>query len=160
MLLCHQFFQIILLVMTVPYLLKAKMDAGPAGWLAAVLANWQHPHKKSHPIQFPIFSCHSPKGKKGFHCNSSRKLIIFIYIPFFQCFCARHWDQKWVRKVNRSSQPRRGDQSGNEWLWDLINYTGSNRLRDLTQRWSMPNWFGRARKFCWTGDIWAGFWSL
>lgn len=77
------------------------------------------------------------KGEKGFHCNSSRKLIIFIYIPFFQHFCARHWDQKWVRKMNRSSQPSRGDQSGNEWLWDLINYTGSNRLRGLTQGWSM-----------------------
>lgn len=83
MLLCHQFFQIILLVLTVPYLLKAKMDAGPAGWLAAVLANWQNPHKKSHLIQFPMFSCHSPKGTKAFIAiQAGNSLSLFIFHSF------------------------------------------------------------------------------
>lgn len=55
MLLSHQFFWIIVFVLMVPYLLKVKMDAGPSGWLAAAMADWQNRHKKSHQIRLSIF---------------------------------------------------------------------------------------------------------
>lgn len=90
MLLSHQFFWIIVFVLMVPYLLKVKMDAGPSGWLAAAMADWQNRHKKSHQIRLSIFFLLFAEGRESFHCNSNREFIIFIYTPFLQHFCVRH----------------------------------------------------------------------
>lgn len=64
MLLSHQCFPSIPLVLTAPYLLKAQMAADPTAGLAAVLAVWQNSHKKSHQMQPPSFSSHSQKVEK------------------------------------------------------------------------------------------------
>ena len=47
------------LVLTAPYLLKAKVAAGPPGWLTEVRACWQDSHTEPHHIQPPSSSSHS-----------------------------------------------------------------------------------------------------
>lgn len=83
MLLSHQFFWIIVFVLMVPYLLKVKMDAGPSGWLAAAMADWQNRHKKSHQIRLSIFSSYSQKGERAFTAiQTGNSLSSFILHSF------------------------------------------------------------------------------
>ena len=89
--LSHQIFPITPLVLTIPYLLRAKAAAGSAGWHTAVLADWQNSHKELHHIQLPILFSHSQKVEK-ISLQLKPELMIFICTPLCHHFCARHWD--------------------------------------------------------------------